>query len=230
MAVPTDAMFSSWKGRRTTAANNLQLTVDRVDPLVNENLDLTIENIEEMLCEIDVKFNSYEKAHDKIVGGVTNEQLGRDDYGNLISLEHDALVAKREDSEQALKCKKTAMVRAAEDVERAALRDQQDQQARIARDSRIASLRTTLTNLRLQQDQSYVALDAQAERAETYPELCAIHVGFAGLRYRLKQIEECTRELTGLDHGLYEQLDAEYQAAGLRMGEEICRIQNGIRG
>ena len=32
-----------------------------------------------------------------------------------------------------------------------------------------------------------------------------------------------------MDHSLYEQLDAEYQTAGLRMGEEICRIQNGIR-
>ena len=67
------------------------------------------------------------------------------------------------------------------------------------------------------------------KRAEAYADLCAIHVGFAGLRCRLKQIEECTRELTGLDHSLYEQLDAEYQTAGLRMGEEICRIQNGIR-
>ena len=66
MATPTDAMFSSWKGRRTTSANNLQLAMDRVDSLANENPDVTIQNIEEMLCEIDVKFNSYEKAHDKI--------------------------------------------------------------------------------------------------------------------------------------------------------------------
>ena len=73
MTVPTDAMFTSWKGRRTTAANNFQLVVDRVDPLVNENLGLTIENLEEMLCELDVKFSSYEKAHDKIVGSATNE-------------------------------------------------------------------------------------------------------------------------------------------------------------
>ena len=63
MAVPKYAMITSWKGRRTTAANNFQLAVDRVDPLVNENLDLNIQNIEETLCEIDVKFNSYEKNY-----------------------------------------------------------------------------------------------------------------------------------------------------------------------
>ena len=72
MAVPTDAMFTSWKGRRTTAANNFQLAADRVDPLVNENLDLTIENLEQMLCELDVKFSSYEKALDKIVASATD--------------------------------------------------------------------------------------------------------------------------------------------------------------
>ena len=226
MAVPTVAMIISWKGRRTTAANNFQLVVDRVDPLLNENLDLTIENLEQTLCELDVKFTSYEKAHDKIVGSATNEQLGRDDYGNLIAVEHDALVKKLEDSEQALKFKKKAMERAAEDADRAALRDQQAQHARLARDGRILSLRNTLANLRQQQDQSYIALDAQAERAEAYTDLCAIHVGLAVLRCRLKQIEDCTRVLTGLDHTLYEQLDTEYQAAGLRMGEEICRIQN----
>ena len=97
MAVPTDAMITSWKGRRTTAANNFQLVVDRVDPLVNENLDLTIDNLEQMLCELDVKFTSYEKAHDKIVGSATDEQLGRDDYGNLIAVEHEALTKKLED-------------------------------------------------------------------------------------------------------------------------------------
>ena len=229
MAVPTDAVIATWKRGRTRAANNFQLAVDGVDPLVNGNLGLTIETLEQMLTEIEVKFSSYEKAHDKIVGGATNEQLARDDCGNLMAVEHEALTKKREDSEQALKVKKRAMERAADDADRAALRDQQDQQARLARDARIASLRNTLASLRLQQDQGYVTLDAEAEHAEAYADLCAIHVGFAGLRSRLKQIEECTRELTGLDHTLYESLDAEYQTASLRMGQEICRIQNKIR-
>ena len=60
MAVPTDTMITSWKGRRTTAANNFQLVVDGVDPLVNENLGLTIENLKQMLTELEVKFSSYE--------------------------------------------------------------------------------------------------------------------------------------------------------------------------
>ena len=109
MAVPTDQAVTSWKGRRTTAANNLQLAMDRVDPLINGNPDLTIENLEQMLTELEVKFSSYEKAHDKIVGSATDEQLGRDDFGNLIAIEHEALTKKREDSEQALKFKKKAM-------------------------------------------------------------------------------------------------------------------------
>ena len=85
---------------------------------------LTIENLEQMLCELDVKFTSYEKAHDKIVGSATAEQLRWDDYGNLIAVEHEALTKKLEDSEQALKFKKKAMERAAEDTDREVLRDQ----------------------------------------------------------------------------------------------------------
>ena len=111
MAAPTDAMIASWKRGRTRAANNFQLAVDGVDPLVNENLGLTIENLEQMLTEIEVKFSSYEKAHDKIVGSATDEQLARDDCGNLMAAEHEALTKKREDSEQALKFKKKVMKR-----------------------------------------------------------------------------------------------------------------------
>ena len=42
MAMPTDQAVASWKGRRTTAANNFQLTVDKVDPLINGRPDLAL--------------------------------------------------------------------------------------------------------------------------------------------------------------------------------------------
>ena len=123
MAKPTDQAVASWKGRRTTAANNFQLAMDRVDPLINGNLDPTIENLEQMLCELEVKFTSYEKAHDKIVGSATNEQLGHDNYGNYITKEHEVLLKRLEDSHLKLKLKKKALDRAAENADREAMRN-----------------------------------------------------------------------------------------------------------
>ena len=80
------------------AVNNFQLAVDRVDSLINGNPDLAVANLEQMLCELEVKFTSYETAHDKIVGSATDEQLGHDDYGNHIIEEHEALLKRLGDS------------------------------------------------------------------------------------------------------------------------------------
>ena len=79
-----------------------------------------------MLVELEVKFSTYEKAHDKIVGSATNEQLERDDYGNTIAVEHEDLLKKQEESEQKLKLKKRTMDRVAENADREALRNQQN--------------------------------------------------------------------------------------------------------
>ena len=106
MAVPTDAMITSWKGRRTTAANNFQLVVDRVDPLVNEGPDPDVMDIDHLLGELEVKFSTYEKAHDKIVDHATDAQMGRDDYGNTIAAQHEDLLTKLEAADQKLKLKK----------------------------------------------------------------------------------------------------------------------------
>ena len=225
----TDRAVTSWKGRRTTAVNNFQLAVDKVDPLADENVDLTVQDLEQLRCELEVKFSTYEKAHDKIVGSATPEQLGREDYGNIIAAEHEELMSKREASDQKLRLKIKELDRIAEHVEREALRNQRAQEAHIVRVGRIQILRTTLINLSQEQERSYGLLDAEAERAETYTELCAFHVGFAGLRYRMKQIEERTRELTDLDASLYEEFTEACQTAGQRTSEDICRIQNKLR-
>ena len=84
--------------------------------LVNERLNLAVQDIEQLLCELEVKFTTYEKAHDKIVGSATDAQIGREDYGNLIAVEHEDLLKKLEDSDQKLKLKKKALDRAAENA------------------------------------------------------------------------------------------------------------------
>ena len=58
MAAPTDQAVTSWKGRRTTAANNFQLAVDKVDPLIDGSLDLAVHDIDQLLCELEVKFTT----------------------------------------------------------------------------------------------------------------------------------------------------------------------------
>ena len=79
MAVPTDQAVTAWKGRRTTAVSNFQLAVNKVDPLADQSEDPTIQDLEQLCCELEVKFSTYERAHDKIVGNATNEQMGRED-------------------------------------------------------------------------------------------------------------------------------------------------------
>ena len=49
MSEPTDQEVTSWKGRRTTAVNNFQGAVDKVDPLVNEHLGLAVQDLEQLL-------------------------------------------------------------------------------------------------------------------------------------------------------------------------------------
>ena len=128
MAVPTDQAVTSWKGRRTTAANNFQLTVDKVDPLINGRPDLAIQDIEQLLCELEVKFATYEKAYDKLVGNATDEQMAREGYGNLIAMEHEDLLKKLEDSDLKLKLKRRALDRAAENADREDLRSRHAQE------------------------------------------------------------------------------------------------------
>ena len=88
MVVPTDRAITSWKRRRTMAANNFQLVVGKVDSLTDGNLDTTVQDVEQLLCELDMKFATFERAHDKIVGNATDEQMAREDYGNVIAAEH----------------------------------------------------------------------------------------------------------------------------------------------
>ena len=153
MVVPTDQAVTSWKGRRTTAANNLQLAMDRVDPLISGNPDLTIENLERMLCELEVKLTSYERAHNKILGNATDEQLAQGDYGNLISVEHETLLKKLEGSNLKLQLEKEALDRAAENTVREDLGSQHAQEAFSIRNKRIQALRNILDYLKQQQEQ-----------------------------------------------------------------------------
>ena len=60
MSVPTDRAVTSWKGRRTTAVNNFQLAVDKVDPLADESVDLTVQDLEQLRCELEVRFSTSE--------------------------------------------------------------------------------------------------------------------------------------------------------------------------
>ena len=68
-----------------------------------------------------MKFTTYKRAHDKIVGNATYEQMRRENYGNTIAVEHVGLLKKLEDSDQKLKLKRKALDRAAEDADREAL-------------------------------------------------------------------------------------------------------------
>ena len=120
MSEPTDQELTSWKRRRTTATSNLQLTIDKVDPLIDGNLGCTTQDIERLICELEVKFTTYKRAHDKIVGNATYEQMRRENYGNTIAVEHMGLLKKLEDSDQKLKLKREALDWAAEDADREA--------------------------------------------------------------------------------------------------------------
>ena len=128
-----------------------------------------------------------------------------------------------------MKLKKRALVRAAENADGEDLRRQRARETLAIRNGRIQNLRNALANLKQQQEEGYALLDAKADRAGTYPELCALHVGFAVLRSRMRQIEERTRELMDLDAGLHEQLTVACQTVDQRTSEEICRIQNKLR-
>ena len=145
MTVPTDRVVTSWKGRRTTAVNNLQLAVDKVDPLINGGLDLAVQDIERLLCELEVKSASYERAHDKIMGNATKEQIAREDYGNIITVEHKELLKKLEESDLKLKLRKRALDRADENADREHLRSQRAQEDLAIRNRRIQALRNVLS-------------------------------------------------------------------------------------
>ena len=158
MVVPTDRAITSWKRRRTMAANNFRLVVGKVDSLIDGNLDPAVQDIEQLLCELEVKFTTYEKAHDKIVGNATDEQMAREDYGNIIAVEHEDLLKKLEDSDQKLKLKKKALDRAAENADREDLRNQRAQEALTIRNGRIQNLRNTLADLKQRQEQAMTFL------------------------------------------------------------------------
>ena len=230
MTAPTDQAIASWKGRRTTAVQNVQAVITRVDTETLDENNPTLVDLEGLLTDLEVKFSTYEKAHDKIVGQATPDQLNREEYGNTISLEHEQLLGYLEDAEATVRNAIKTLKRRQDTLEKENVRQQRVQQAATIKDGRINTLKNTIATMRTSQQQAYQLLDSEADKTDlTFPELSAFHVGFTSARYRMSQLETKARELTELDPALYDEYETDLQARSLAMTEEFCRILNKLR-
>ena len=127
MTAPTDQAIASWKGRRTTAVQNVQAVITRVDTETLDENNQTLVDLEGLLTDLEVKFSTYEKAHDKIVGQATPDQLNREEYGNTISLEHEQLLGYLEDAEATVRNAIKTLKRRQDTLEKENVRQQRVQ-------------------------------------------------------------------------------------------------------
>ena len=229
MGAVTDQSFNQWKAQRIKAAEGLTTAHNGVDAFLREPNNRNSNAFDQVATDLEVKWDTYEKIHDKIVGRATQGQMEKDDYAQNISLEHEQLILDQQNAFKLIKNAAKQVATADAEAEKNRAREERIRQEGLVKQQRITNIISTLTKVTKTITDTVDQLDQEARGAQAFAELAAFHVKLATQDQRLKLMEDRTKEVTTLDPSLFEEHETNLVQLRLTVSESRVTMLNRIR-